>query len=359
MASAERGGAELGGAELGGIEIEPDDHSLSAREPVTSDVTDDGLALSREDESLSRDIPATEPEFAQRSGAGQNSSVSSEPSSELIAPQIPEESSSQPDAVAETPATPTLPLPDLQQWLAPSRDTKAQNVSRKTAGGSQNSSEILESDLGAPSLTPPDMGETQTPPAGGPLDLTPEIDTTSAAVPAPSVSQSGKSRGDQQGTSKPRSRGTVDPSLRTSNLSLARTDTRLSIGHLLICESVSGYEQYAEIPQQTVTAGDPVLLYATLNGAAASLSGSDYRTETISQLELLHPTGKVLREIRLGRAIDHSPELRKEYFLTHQVQIPADLPAGDYRLRLKVGDVSTREIATSECRIRVHGTPHR
>ena len=37
----------------------------------------------------------------------------------------------------------------------------------------------------------------------------------------------------------------------------------------------------------------------------------------------------------------------------------ADLPAGDYRLRLKVGDVSTREIATSECRIRVHGTPHR
>ena len=78
-----------------------------------------------------------------------------------------------------------------------------------------------------------------------------------------------------------------------------------------------------------------------------------YRTQTLSSLEIQTLHGDVLLRIPLGKAVDIADAPRQNFYLTHRVTIPANLPPGSYVFHLRVDDMQSRESARGQVHVTV------
>ncbi len=129
----------------------------------------------------------------------------------------------------------------------------------------------------------------------------------------------------------------------------------LEIAKLLICRQVRGFDDVMEFNAQNLRQGQPVLLYAALEKFLSIATGEGYCTQTRSTLEIQSLRGDVLLRIPLGPAVDFVETPRQDFFLTHRVTIPANLPPGSYVFDLRVDDVQSRESARAQLHVTGHG----
>jgi hypothetical protein len=130
-------------------------------------------------------------------------------------------------------------------------------------------------------------------------------------------------------------------------------DRGLAIPRTLICRQVRGFEDVVPLDPRRLSRGQPLLIYATLENFRSMPTSKGYRTLTLSTLEIRTPDGEVLQRQPLGTAVDLVEIPRRDFFLTHLVTIPGDLPAGDYLLDLTVDDLLKHESAHAQIAVRV------
>lgn len=188
-----------------------------------------------------------------------------------------------------------------------------------------------------PAQTPRSMsGQHQyTPAPQQPLDLTPHLNATPRLDP---LSAQGPS---------------FTPE--TYQQTRYQSQTALAIPRLALCREVRSYEDIVEVDAFNLRAGQSVLIYATLDNFQSRATPEGFRTLTLSTLEVKSRTGAVITKQTLGSANDLSRSQRRDYYLTHQIVIPAELPAGDYLFTLSVYDLIGREWGQAEIAVRVHG----
>ncbi len=126
-----------------------------------------------------------------------------------------------------------------------------------------------------------------------------------------------------------------------------------SVSRMVLCRQVRGYDDVVEIHAQLLRCGQPILIYAALDNFLSIATARGYRTLTLSSLEIQRPDGDVEARMPLGTAVDLSDVPRHDYFLTHRVTIPENLPAGDYIFDLRIDDLQSRESSRSQMAVTV------
>ena len=116
----------------------------------------------------------------------------------------------------------------------------------------------------------------------------------------------------------------------------------LAIPRIQICRQVRGFNDVVPLDARRLCQGQPILIYATLENALSVPTSRGYRTLTLSTLEVRTSAGELLERQPLGTAVDLAEVPRTQYFLTHLVTIPQDLPAGEYTFGLCVDDLLGR-----------------
>jgi hypothetical protein len=129
----------------------------------------------------------------------------------------------------------------------------------------------------------------------------------------------------------------------------------LQLSRLAICDEIRGYDDLNELNLQTLGAGQAILIYAAIDHYHSRSTRDGYRTVTVSTLEVRTREGMLVTRLPLGTANDLSPEPRREFFLTHHMEIPADLPAGDYVFRLSIADIFGQQEASRQLNVRITG----
>ncbi len=128
----------------------------------------------------------------------------------------------------------------------------------------------------------------------------------------------------------------------------------LIIPRILVCREVRGFEDVVAIDAGKLRQGLPILIYVTLENFRTVSTAKGYRTLTMSTLEVLSADGELVQRQALGAAEDLVDFPRRNFFLTHQITIPQDLPSGDYVFDLCVDDLLGHDRARA--RIAVHVT---
>ena len=127
----------------------------------------------------------------------------------------------------------------------------------------------------------------------------------------------------------------------------------LAVSRMVLCRQVRGYDDVVEIQAQQLRRGQPILVYAALDNFLSIATATGYRTLTLSTLEIQDADGDVVLRMPLGTATDLSDVPRQDFFLTHQVTIPVNLPAGDYIFDLRIDDLQSRESSRSQMAVTV------
>lgn len=130
---------------------------------------------------------------------------------------------------------------------------------------------------------------------------------------------------------------------------------RLSIPQIAVCESVWAYGEFTELDPRRLAAGQTVLLYVALADFRSHAGAGGYRTQTRSTLEIRSQSSQQVVWQAVAEATDVSRVPRHEYFLTHEVAIPADLSVGEYTLSVQIDDLLSGQQARAETPIRIHG----
>jgi hypothetical protein len=128
---------------------------------------------------------------------------------------------------------------------------------------------------------------------------------------------------------------------------------RLAIPRIALCREVRSFDDVDEFDRRQLRCGQPVLLYSSLTGFESMPTSSGYRTLTLSSLEIRNDAGQVVSTHDMGTATDLTTTPRRDYFLTHQLRLPAELGAGNYVLELTVNDLIGKQTAKAQLAISV------
>jgi hypothetical protein len=133
----------------------------------------------------------------------------------------------------------------------------------------------------------------------------------------------------------------------------------LAISRMMLCRQVRGFGDVDELHAPYLRQGQPILIYTALDSFLSVATPKGYRTLTSSTLEIQTTGGDVVLKIPLGTAIDQSEAPRQDYYLTHKLTIPENLPVGDYVFDLRVEDVQSHEAARARMPVAVRGDRNR
>ncbi|MFV0446497.1 MAG: hypothetical protein ACK5Q5_23230 [Planctomycetaceae bacterium] len=144
-------------------------------------------------------------------------------------------------------------------------------------------------------------------------------------------------------------------------LNLAQQQLRqaspLNITTACFCHRIHSFGSYDRFGQDEFRPGQPVLLYAEVTNFLSELTADNiYRTRIHSQVEIFpaDASGQVAPGIRaidrrdfpVAEDLCRSP--RRDYFHSHRIDLPSQLPAGPYVLRLSLSDVLGQKTASTD-----------
>lgn len=238
-----------------------------------------------------------------------------------------------------TPARPrTLPWSDDSSR----DDLPADDTSDRSDSGDLVDEEVTDVPLLAPPASESQSGPQLVPVAPDDarpgdvngLDLTPELESRrgrrSLFLPT---------SGNQAGTDSAGALPLWQASLVPVNRPASTPDLHLS--RVELADEVSGNGQTTPLSTAALLPGDSVLVVAWLENVTARTTADGLVSETVSELEIRAWNGIVLVRQNLGTARDVARQARETYFLSHELIVPADLPAGTYQVTLRVTDKTT------------------
>jgi hypothetical protein len=135
----------------------------------------------------------------------------------------------------------------------------------------------------------------------------------------------------------------------------ARTDAGrgLTIPQIQICRRVNGFDDIVPLDAERLRQGQAILIYATLENFHSIATEEGYRTLTLSTLEVQRRDGRIVHHQSLGTAADVAQTPRREFFLTHLVTVPEELPPGEYIFLLSINDMLRHGRAQAQIAVRI------
>jgi len=129
----------------------------------------------------------------------------------------------------------------------------------------------------------------------------------------------------------------------------------LEVRGLTFCTAVRSYGVVEPFPTNTFKPGDVVLLYAELDNFVAQRQAEGFRTEFRASYLIYD---------RLGRPVETEPHelpvitetcqnLRHDFFISYQVELPTRMNPGEHKMQLTVHDMVGNKVGTAEVKFMV------
>lgn len=130
----------------------------------------------------------------------------------------------------------------------------------------------------------------------------------------------------------------------------------LQMSSVRLCTRVMGFGRYDAYPSNDFAAGRPIraIVYAQIDGFTVrpakhadpvqpNVPIDEQKTVDLSQsLTLFHDTGTMQAWHRpFQRVMETSRDVRQDFYLIQQIELPKELPIGEYRLKVTVRDNSS------------------
>lgn len=126
-------------------------------------------------------------------------------------------------------------------------------------------------------------------------------------------------------------------------------DSELAIERMELCRKVSGYGIYEPFSELSFRAGreQKVIVYVELSGFEPRVMNDGYlETRLTKSVELFNEAdGTSVWRRPEARIVDRSRNHRRDFFVVQMVTLPASLGLGRYRLKVRLRDEATGEIA--------------
>lgn len=129
----------------------------------------------------------------------------------------------------------------------------------------------------------------------------------------------------------------------------------LEVRGLTFCTAVRSFGVVEPFPNNTFKPGDVVLLYAELDNFVAQRQAEGFRTEFRASYLIYD---------RLGRPVETEPHelpvitetcqnLRHDFFISYQVELPTRMNPGEHKMQLTVHDMVGNKVGTAEVKFMV------
>ena len=123
----------------------------------------------------------------------------------------------------------------------------------------------------------------------------------------------------------------------------------MAIQRLELCQRVSGFGVYDPFPSLSFAAGreQKMIVYVELDKFKPVPANGDYlETRIMQTIELYNEAdGTVVWREQPAEVVDRSRNHRRDFFVVQMVTLPAQLAIGRYRLKVRVTDAHSGEIA--------------
>lgn len=149
---------------------------------------------------------------------------------------------------------------------------------------------------------------------------------------------------------------TIDPGTRAAQtIAQLQTAARqlqaiadLELRNVNFCQRIDGWGLYDRFDRDEFDAGQAVLLYGELRNFHSEQTVTGYRTLVHSTVDIVKAGDEetVIERFDLGDVEDQCRGLRTDFYNSYQINIPAKLTAGAYRLRLTIEDRLSGRSAT-------------
>ena len=154
---------------------------------------------------------------------------------------------------------------------------------------------------------------------------------------------------DAEGIPNSSDRATHTISQLTEAMTRLRQRANLELRNVLFCTKIDGFGNYDRFERSEFTPGQPVLIYAEArNFLSSPTANGQYKTVLKSTIEI-HRAGSqggVISKQEFPPTEDFCRNRRTDYFHSYLLNIPKDLPAGPYVLKLIVEDQLNRKVAS-------------
>lgn len=132
-------------------------------------------------------------------------------------------------------------------------------------------------------------------------------------------------------------------------------ESPLAISRIVFCREVRDFDDIVELAPHELAAGQTVLLFAALDNFRSQGQSGGYLTRTRSVIEIRARAGAVVHRLAPAEASDVSREPRHDFYLVHEIAIPAALPPGDYTLHLQIDDLLSGQRSSAQLPFQLHG----
>jgi hypothetical protein len=137
--------------------------------------------------------------------------------------------------------------------------------------------------------------------------------------------------------------------LREATHHLANLST-LDVRNLAFCERVESFGLYTPVKSTAFKPGQPVLLYVELDNFTVQQNGQKYETKFLAEYNIFDAGGSRVVNTKLRPVEeDEDRNRRHDFFISYQLEIPKELPPGNYSLQLVIEDAIGQK--SSEARI--------
>jgi hypothetical protein len=127
------------------------------------------------------------------------------------------------------------------------------------------------------------------------------------------------------------------------------SEVPLEVAVLKLCRKVNGFGDIETLEPATRRAGQPVVLYCEMIGLTYEPAAGQFRSRLAADLELIPPgTDTPAWSHSLGTVEDFCRRRRRDYYANYKFTLPENLPAGEYRLRIREKDLANERVATAE-----------
>ena len=127
-----------------------------------------------------------------------------------------------------------------------------------------------------------------------------------------------------------------------------RTRADLTLSGLTLCSKVTDFGIYDKIEPTSFTAGQPrpFIVYCEVDGFLSQLNAAqEWDTRLSLELRLFDAHGLQVWQTQPEETKESSQRRRRDFFLVKLVQLPANLPGGQYMLKASVRDLQANRIA--------------
>jgi len=124
------------------------------------------------------------------------------------------------------------------------------------------------------------------------------------------------------------------PKIQAANQHLRESTEQLDIRSLAFCTEIVSFGQVKRFQTSRFDGGQKVILYCEIDNFVAEKTSDGYETELQGSYEVIDSSGNKVAGLVLPSDRQVCDHYLRDYFIAYQMNLPTELPAGNYRLEL-------------------------